>query len=148
TGQSGLNFIVNMVYGLNTYYTSLDASLKAAEGDPWAMMDVAIVANDFRETYFELHNIAERAFGAAECVGSARGNFMISLMDCVTSGVRDQTIAAAGCVAGCAFAGPAMPVCLATCGVVTGVGNSVADMGCILGAVGTYSQNIGSCLNK
>jgi len=48
-----------ITYGISAYYTGLDEGLKAAGGDPWAIMDVAIAANEFRESYFKPENLSK-----------------------------------------------------------------------------------------
>lgn len=52
SGLSALDFVINTVYGVNSYYTRLDAGLSGTS-DLWGIMDVAIGVNQWRESWFD-----------------------------------------------------------------------------------------------
>ncbi len=58
SGLSALDFIINTIYGVNSYYGRLDAGLAGAS-DWWDILDLAISVNKWRENWFDWDNLTK-----------------------------------------------------------------------------------------
>jgi RHS repeat-associated protein len=147
TGKLGIPGVFREFAELYEARTEAFSNVLAFASGDWGMMIEGLVSvQNAMASRVEASGLANRAFGAIGCVVEAKKEFVTSLMDCVTGGLRDHIFAAAGCIVGCAFTGPLMPVCLDMCGLVAGISLSLKDAGCTTAAVGNYVYSVENCL--